>query len=355
MQSPIVILLLVTLISVRIFALYRILKIFRDDDRVGAVDDASSHSVRDHSYKLRNKPISAISTHAASDSQGADAVAGATSAAMPGRQGYADRLSTLLTAIDHPFSSRQAPQLEVPTEHRTCAKLATTCRGTRGDRRPPNPILFLAVNSGSARRPGLDQELAAIERELSMTANRADFGLISRWDLCVDEMARHLMIQQPAIIHLSDARGPSLPERSRRTTVQDAGDGRAGILVKGDRGEAHLVPPRGLAMMIDSAAPSVRVAVLSGCYSEVLAEALCAAVECVVGTTNAIRDDAARWAAAAFYRALGNGRSVGQGILHAKAVLVAKQVPGERDVCCRSRAGVDAHQIVLAMPWGSGG
>lgn len=64
----------------------------------------------------------------------------------------------------------------------------------------------------------------------------------------------------------------------------------------------------------------------------------------------AIGDAAARSFAAAFYRALGNRRSVGNAVEQAIAVLVAEQIPDEHLPCCRTRNGVDAAQMYLSEP-----
>jgi hypothetical protein len=63
--------------------------------------------------------------------------------------------------------------------------------------------------------------------------------------------------------------------------------------------------------------------------------------------TGAIRDDAARSFAVGFYRALGARRSVANAVEHAVATLAAKQYPDEDLPRCRTRDGVDAHQVVL--------
>ena len=96
-------------------------------------------------------------------------------------------------------------------------------------------------------------------------------------------------------------------------------------------------PPRWLA----------RVVVLNACYSDQHADALCEVVDCVIGMTRAIQDDAARSFAVGFYRALGSKRSVGSAFEHAKAILAAKRLPDESIPRCRTRHWVDAHQIFL--------
>ena len=100
-------------------------------------------------------------------------------------------------------------------------------------------------------------------------------------------------------------------------------------------------------MMIKSAATSARVLVLNACYSETQAEELCTAIDCVVGMTGAIEDTSARSFAVAFYRALGNRRSVKNAVDHAVATLAAKQLPDEHLPRCQTRDGVDPDQLVL--------
>src|SRR5262245_60494756 len=49
-------------------------------------------------------------------------------------------------------------------------------------------ILFLAANPSETTRLALDEECAAIERELRMTTGRDDFDFRSRWAVSVDEV-----------------------------------------------------------------------------------------------------------------------------------------------------------------------
>jgi hypothetical protein len=55
---------------------------------------------------------------------------------------------------------------------------------------------------------------------------------------------------------------------------------------------------------------SVKLVILSACYSTVQVEALRAHVDCVVGMSGSIRDDAARSFAIGFYGGLGERESV---------------------------------------------
>src|SRR5262245_32589622 len=93
----------------------------------------------------------------------------------------------------------------------------------------------------------------------------------------------------------------------------------AGIYLQDERNLSQLVTPRALAMMVKSSAPATRLVVLNACYTDQHAEALCQVVDCVVGMTRAIDDEAARSFAAGFYRALGFHHSVGDALDHARA------------------------------------
>ena len=189
-----------------------------------------------------------------------------------------------------------------------------------------------------------------------MTANRGDFEFLSKWAVTVDDMARYLMELSPTIIHFSGhGAGSGAPPPCSSTTYRDlvgpdAGGGSSGIYLHGEPEGSQLVTARALAMMIKSTAASARVVVLNTCYSEAQADELRRVVDCVVGMTGAIRDDAARAFAVGFYRALGNRRSVGNAVEHAVATLAAKQFPDEHLPRCRTRDGVDANQIVLGGP-----
>jgi hypothetical protein len=226
--------------------------------------------------------------------------------------------------------------------------------------RPPRPpasrhvILFLAANPAGMAPLVLDEECAAIERELRMTPGRDDFDFRSKWAVSVDDMMRHLNESQPAIVHFSGHGGSEGGARSRgggtrRRRQRDAEseeEPRAGIYLQ-DRRRSQYVSDRALAQMIASAAPSARVVVLNACFSDALAEPLRGVVDCVVGMTDAIGDEAARSFAVGFYRALGNRRSVGNAVAQGVATLAAKQLPGEHLPVCRTRDGVRADGVFL--------
>jgi hypothetical protein len=190
-------------------------------------------------------------------------------------------------------------------------------------------ILFLAADPAGTDRLALDEECAAIERELSMTAGREDFDFRSKWAVSVDDLVRHLNTLAPTVIHFSGH-----------------GGGAAGLMLQED-GIPQTVPPRALTLLIKAAAASTRVVVLNACFSAAQAEALSSVVDCVVGMDGNIGDDAARSFAVAFYRALGHRHSVGNAVDQGVAILAAKQLPEAAMPRCRTRGGLDANTVVL--------
>lgn len=210
-------------------------------------------------------------------------------------------------------------------------------------------ILFLAANPCGMSRLALDQECAAIERELRLAAHAGTLAFMAKWAVTADEMMRHLIELQPTVIHFSGHGGRRATQsrsRARRDTGSAAHDGN-GIYLQGDDGSPQLVDGRGLMKVIRSAASLARIVVLNACYSEAQAVAVSGVVDCVVGMTGEIDDDAARSFAVGFYRALGNGRSVANAIDQATAILAVKHPAYEHLPCYRTRDGIDATRLAL--------
>jgi len=143
--------------------------------------------------------------------------------------------------------------------------------------------------------------------------------------------------------------------------VHFSGHGDAdGLVFHHDDGSFRAVSPDDLREIFRIAAVSVKVAVLSACFSEPHAQALLEHVDCVVGMPGTIRDDAARSFAIGFYEALGDRASV-QAAYEIGCLAMRLQQPprdantgGMRDVDehvrprLLVRPGVDAGALVLA-------
>src|SRR5262245_26220968 len=130
-------------------------------------------------------------------------------------------------------------------------------------------ILFLAANVGGAGYLALDEEFAAIDRELSMTAGRHCFELWSKWAVTVDDVMRYFNELRPTIVHFSaHGTGSGLSSRGKRAQspggrdVSAAAAAGAGIRLCGENREPQHVNAAALTRMIASAS-SARVVVLN--------------------------------------------------------------------------------------------
>ena len=77
------------------------------------------------------------------------------------------------------------------------------------------------------------------------------------------------------------------------------------------------------------------------------AEAITRHIDCAIGMSKAIGDEAAIVFAASFYRAIGFGRSVGEAFEQGKTALLLEGIPEEQTPQLRTREGVDANQVYL--------
>lgn len=87
-----------------------------------------------------------------------------------------------------------------------------------------NVILFLAANPIGNNPLALEQECAAIERELRMTEGRDDFDFRSKWAITCDDTMRHLNELCPTIIHFSGHGGSTKGEHSASALQRDSRD-----------------------------------------------------------------------------------------------------------------------------------
>jgi hypothetical protein len=251
------------------------------------------------------------------------------------------------TLMQH--ASAECRDLLTALPHRArAATMANTLPSRRATKR--HIILFLAANPNEIMRLALDEECAAIERELRMTTGRDDFDFRSKWAVSVDEVMRGLNELQPTVIHFSGHGGSASVDEGRqsRPAHRDIGGvAPAGIQLQDEQHQPQPVRARDLSRMIGSAAPSARLVVLNACFSDAVADALRSVVDCVVGMRGAIGDAAARSFAVGFYRALGHRRSVGNAVDQAVATLAAKGLSSEHLPICRTREGISAAQVTL--------
>jgi nucleoside phosphorylase/tetratricopeptide (TPR) repeat protein len=154
-------------------------------------------------------------------------------------------------------------------------------------------VLFLAANPAGTTQLALDEEIRAIDAKIRGSEHPERLTLVSHWAVRLDDLSGLLMRQRPHVVHFS-GHGASTGE----------------IVLLREGGTPKPVPPEALAELFRVLKDNVRVVVLNACYSQAQAKAIVREIDCAVGMSDAIPDDAAIAFAAEFYQALGFGKSV---------------------------------------------
>jgi hypothetical protein len=163
---------------------------------------------------------------------------------------------------------------------------------SEGDVKKVN-VLFLAANPKDSSQLRLDEEMRSIDLALRQAEFRDKFDIKQHWAVRVADIQGYLLRHQPDIVHFS-GHGSAASE----------------IILEDSIGNSHAVTPRALSQLFSVLKDNIRCVVLNACYSEVQAQAIAKHIDCVIGMTHAIGDQAAISFAAAFYQALGYGRNV---------------------------------------------
>ena len=191
-------------------------------------------------------------------------------------------------------------------------------------------VLFLAANPCGTDPRALDLEAHSIRAELRRSGYRDRFQLETRWAVQPLDLLRELRELQPAVVHFSGQGGPD------------------GLFFQGADGRAQVVSPEAIAETFGAAGASVQLVVLSACYGEAAAEALLAHVDCVVGMSGALHDQAARAFAIGFYGALGEHESVAAAYRHGNAAIRLEGLSEAERLQLKVHPGFDAAALIPA-------
>lgn len=158
---------------------------------------------------------------------------------------------------------------------------------------PKEVVKVLLLSANPIDSPlSIDEEFRAIDQKIRSSEHREHVVLIQHGAVRLEDVAGLLMRHKPHVVHFS-------------------GHGAAsGISLTGADGKGRLVPPNALADTFRTLKDNVRVVLLNACDSAPQAEAIVSEIDCAVGMSDEIADTAAIAFAAAFYEALGYGRSV---------------------------------------------
>jgi WD40 repeat protein len=226
---------------------------------------------------------------------------------------------------------------------------------SRGSAAPKHVILFLAANPRGTDRLALDREARSIHAELRRSGHRDRFEFVTRWAAEPLDLLREMRELKPTVVHFSGhggvraaAASGSMHRRDVVVEVTPSGSDPHGLYFHSDAGGALLVSPAAIAQTLDAAGQSVRLVVLSACFTDAVADAIVAHVDGVVGMRGSIRDDAARSFAVGFYGGLGEHESIGAAFKQGRAAINLDGLPDADRPQLKLRAGVDPRQLILA-------
>lgn len=194
-------------------------------------------------------------------------------------------------------------------------------------------ILFLAANPTGTTQLALDEECRQITEKIRAADHRDSLELITRWAVRPEDLLQHLNEHRPHVVHFS----------GHGTSTEEI------VLLDKDR-KPMTVPAPALKQLFMTLKDNIRVVVLNACFSKPQAAAITEVVDCAIGMNKAIGDDAAIAFAAAFYQAIGFGRSVKVAFESGKSVLMLAGIPEEKTPELLFRKGVDPAALVLVDP-----
>lgn len=190
-------------------------------------------------------------------------------------------------------------------------------------------MLFLAANPLDTPRLRLDQEVEAIDNALRLAEYRR-FDIKQHWAVRVSALQGYILRHQPTIVHFS-GHGSSSNE----------------IILEDDNGKKKPVSPQALSQLFAILKDNIRCVVLNACYSKAQAEAIAQHIECVIGMSDSIRDDAAISFATSFYQALGYGRDMKTAFELGKSQIALMQTLKEQDIPKLLALKSDPQKIIL--------
>ena len=191
-------------------------------------------------------------------------------------------------------------------------------------------ILFLASNPRDMTPLSLDEEIRAITQKLRAAKFRDEVELASVWATRPDDLLQELNVHRPVVVHFS---GHGSPQGEL-------------CLMNAD-GQTKPVSAAALQKLFTALKDNVRLVVMNACFSETQARAISEVIDCVVGMGSAIGDKAAITWAAAFYSALGFGRSVTEAFEQGNTALMIEDIPESATPKLLVRPGADAGAVTL--------
>jgi hypothetical protein len=191
-------------------------------------------------------------------------------------------------------------------------------------------ILFLAANPVNSTPLQLDEEIRSITQKIQGSEWRDLIELVSAWAVRPDDLLQLLNQHKPQIVHFS-GHGMSTGE----------------IILLDNAGAVKPVSATAIRSLFKTLKDNIRLVVLNACFSRLQAKAIVENIDCAVGMSTAIGDQAAILFAASLYRAIGFGRSIEEAFEQGKTALLLEGIPEENTPRLLCRVGVNPASVYI--------
>lgn len=191
-------------------------------------------------------------------------------------------------------------------------------------------VLFFASNPERTSYLKLDEEIRAITEKIRLSDYRDVVELVSLWAVQPDDLLQGLNVHKPQIVHFSG---------------HGSVDGE--IILMDKNRQVKPVNAAALKSLFATLKDNIRLVILNACYSQLQAAAISENIDCVIGMSSAIGDEAAIVFAASFYRAIGFGRSIAEAYEQGKTAILLEGIAEEDTPKLISRPDVNPSAIFL--------
>lgn len=193
-------------------------------------------------------------------------------------------------------------------------------------------ILFLSANPTQTQPLELIKECNGINQKIRSSAGRELLKLEQRHDISIKWLIEELLNYNPQILHFSGH-----------------GSEKSALIFKNENtGQIQEVPPSALSSLFKILGKKIDLVFLNACYSEKQARAIAEHVNCVIGMSDAISDNAAIEFASTFYSSLGFGRSIEESFDLALVQLELLSIPENVIPKLIVKEGIDPTKIIIA-------
>jgi hypothetical protein len=176
----------------------------------------------------------------------------------------------------------------------------------------------------------VEREQHRITKERNGSKHQEQVSIEVLPDADFNGIAKSLRLHKPTIAHFTGHGGE---------------DG--SIVFRDEEGQAYGMQAPGLARLLVIHKRTLRLVVLNACYSNELAKSLIKDIDCVIGMSSEVDDDAAILFAQAFYGSLFDGGSIGESFETGMSAVAARYPAEAHNPILNSKRGMEPSQLYV--------